>query len=260
MDCCLISLIETIYQNKTSHPFLPTMTISIAGAGGKTSILHQLVSEWKSRGDTGICIGTTTTQMFYPEDDGLYDEIITYETAYGLSARTLFFFSKYYPQTNKVQGLPPEILDDLKHRKKISLIITESDGARGKSIKAPNGREPLHPSTTDIVLGVIGLDSFGKHKTEEVIQRIAYANKITDIDDRPLDVKTYIDLIEHPQGLFKQVPEHALKILVLNKADTIKSKTLKMIKESLILEQLPIDGILMTSLEPHFCLYHSLSL
>ncbi len=259
MECCLLDQLEAMYYQRTSHAFSPTMTISIAGAGGKTSIHQQLVTDWKQKDRRGICIGTTTTQMFYPEDDGLYDEILTYPFDHQIDDGSLFLYWEHNPLTHKIKGLSLSQLDELKTLPSVTLIITESDGARGRSLKAPNQEEPLHPLASDMVIGVIGLSSYGKPISEEVVHRLPFFRNIIDTQ-HPIDARTYIDLILHPQGLFKHAPENALKILILNQADILDDRDQKLIIERLSEENLPIDGILMTSLSRDFILYHSRSI
>ena len=50
-------------------------------------------------------------------------------------------------------------------------ILVEADGAKRKPIKAPADYEPVIPSSTTLVIGVIGLDALGKAIDEETIHR-----------------------------------------------------------------------------------------
>ncbi len=231
------------------------LLVSIAGAGGKTSIHSQLVRDWKSHWDARLCIGTTTTKMFYPLDDGLYDHIMASAVPEGGIQGTCFLYRHLVEGTRKVSGLTPGEVDSLQ-RYEPSLIVCESDGARGMSIKAPGPGEPLHPASADIVIGIIGLSCLGKPCREETVHRMMRFEQLTD-PSRNIGPETFLDLIRHPEGLFKGTPPGAYRVLVLNQGDVLTDLARDDLFDNLCGARLPVDAILLTSMRENFTLYRN---
>ena len=98
-------------------------------------------------------------------------------------------------------------------------IIVEADGSKMKPIKAPRKGEPLIPRSTSIVIGVVGLDAFGKPIDKETVHRVEQFLEVT--EGKPgetIDEAAIVNLVLHEKGLFKNA-EGMKKYLLLNKAD-----------------------------------------
>ena len=132
--------------------------ISLAGAGGKTTILYGLVTELRRRGVTVIATTTTHTQaqdspttappiVFTSEEENWLQSVRARLDRYG--AVTVVSARK---REDKLKGLQPEDIDPL--RGMADCVIIEADGARGRSLKAPASHEPVVPewSTATIVV------------------------------------------------------------------------------------------------------------
>lgn len=198
--------------------------ISIAGGGGKTTTMNRLAKELSQDGKKVLI--TTTTAMMMP-DSGDYDYFITEEEfledpkVLELSAERgkIAVLIGTMIRIDKVKGVEMPIVDQIKEMEIYDHIIVETDGAKRKPIKAPREDEPLNPYSTDLVIGVIGLDSLGKKIEEENVHRVEILKKILNItDEKYIDEEIIAKLAAHPQGLFKNAVGKD-QVLILNKAD-----------------------------------------
>ena len=197
--------------------------ISLVGAGGKTSTLFRLAQELKMFGKKVLV--TTTTNMASAESMQADSLVID-------SSKDLCLFSRVEPGTvvclggsmvndrGKLKGVDLEYISEIYQRHVFDYIVVEADGSKRKPIKAPAHYEPLIPSATTLVIGVIGLDALGKAITEEHVHRPELFCSVTgknmgDIIDR----QCLVSLIISKNGLFKNVGRGCRKLVVLNKAD-----------------------------------------
>ncbi len=199
--------------------------ISIVGAGGKTTLLYRLSKELRNLGKRVIL--TTTTHIYIPSKDN-YDSMLISEEyeavtefVKNLYKSGIYVLGEYINGEDKLKGIDKILVNRIFDFSSIDYVLVEADGAKNKSIKAPDGWEPIIPDITSIVIGVIGMDSLEKVITEESIHRVEnFCNicecKIGDIIDEEMICK----LITHPFGLFKNAPKSAKKIVFLNKTDS----------------------------------------
>jgi probable selenium-dependent hydroxylase accessory protein YqeC len=226
--------------------------ICLVGAGGKTSTMFRLAEEFSSEGRR--VLATTTTAIFYPERDQ-YDQIVVSDSEslgiFDIRSGGITVFGKSISPEGKLLGANPEFIDAIFLKGIFDYIIVEGDGSKGRPIKAPAEYEPVIPSLTTKVLGVIGLDSIGKKICKEYIHRPEHFCEILgchmgDIVDTDMIAR----LIDHEAGLFKDVPASADRYIVLNKADGEKEKLLaaEILHKLSAMESKP-DGIIITSMK-----------
>ena len=196
-----------------SHP-----VISIAGAGGKTTLMFLLAESLP-----GTVVTTTTTKVgnyqierastrvplddFPPEDPG----------------KIIWTSPSLQPQNGKIHGCRvPEFYKLAKQCQSLNLtLIAETDGAARRHIKAPADHEPNIPEVCNVCFYLVGLDVLGKPLNSENVHRPEIFSKLTGAaESSPLTVKSIIDLLEHPAGGLKNVPGGALRIACLTHADT----------------------------------------
>lgn len=218
-------------------PVLPHLTISLVGAGGKTSTMYQLADELAAKGKRVVV--TTSTHIFLPDDrnvvvTGKADEAIAAMkagevTVVGQAAEkqgtksqeseTRKMQASTAPEMRKLCGLPLPELRKLSVAADILLI--EADGAKRLPLKVPRTGEPVIPLETDVVIACAGLDSVGqtfedacfRFETEGGWVR-AGAAKLTDVI-YPEDIA---EILTDERGARKDVGDREYRIL-LNKAD-----------------------------------------
>ncbi|MGQ9509181.1 MAG: selenium cofactor biosynthesis protein YqeC [Thermodesulfobacteriota bacterium] len=205
--------------------------VSLVGAGGKTTLMFRLSEELFN--DKRRVVTTTTTKIFEPsslEAPFLFVDKNEERIKHFLKD---FFFAKYFHLTlaseriesGKLRGLPPDLIDKLWEEYNIEYIIIEADGAKRKSIKAPRESEPIIPSSTTLVIGLLGLDGLGQELNEE---HVFQAERVSKLTETPLGSiiteDTLVRLAIHPEGLFKGSPSESRRIAFLNKIDHLKEK------------------------------------
>lgn len=226
--------------------------ISIVGGGGKTSTMFELSKELKDLGKKVLV--TTSTSIMMPERDQ-YDEFLTLqdgridEDRLVEAARpgTVTVLVGELIRQDKVKGIEEEIIDYIDNEEIFDYIIVEADGSRMRSIKAPREGEPLIPNSTDTVIGVIGMDAYGKEIDEDTVHRLEIFREILDVEDGEIiDEDVIVALVKHPSGLFKN-SEDTKRYLLLNKSDSEELiKAGRRIKEKLP-ESLGLENVYMSS-------------
>ncbi len=200
--------------------------ISFVGAGGKTTMMFALARELKERGFHVLV--TTTTAIYHPDRDGwVYDQLWLNAETVELTGPDLkgggltIAAASYDKKSGKIKGYEPKIIDNLQQQCRFDYILVEADGSKGRPLKAPADHEPVVPALTQYIFGLIGLSSLGKPLSEEWVHRSRQFSELTDCKlGKPITEAEIQSLIGSPQGLFKNSPCDADKIVVLNGAYT----------------------------------------
>lgn len=195
--------------------------VSIVGAGGKTSVMLEIAKECKNKNLKVLL--TTTTKIYYPQEDFI-DNIILLDRdnmdLKNIKEGSITVIGKFLSKENKLIGLDEKFIDNLYKESIFDIIIVESDGAKRKTIKAPNYHEPVIPKLATKVIGVIGIDAIDSKANGENVHRIDEFLNITEIKKgEKINYKAIKKLVKSEKGLFKNTPNKAQKILILNKAD-----------------------------------------
>jgi probable selenium-dependent hydroxylase accessory protein YqeC len=200
--------------------------VSLVGAGGKTSLMFGLARELAGRGEPVLT--TTTTKIMVPTLDqsphlilsGSSDEIVGRAREILRDASHISAASGLIPAQDKLAGLAPEVIDQLWKARVCRWILVEADGAAKRPLKAPAAHEPVIPSCSRAVIGVIGLDVVGRPLGETwVLRPELYAGITHLVLGDQVTEGSIASLIVHPEGLMKGCPPHAERIVFLNKAN-----------------------------------------
>ncbi|MFQ5486413.1 MAG: selenium cofactor biosynthesis protein YqeC [Desulfobacterales bacterium] len=200
--------------------------ISFSGAGGKTSLMFRLARELSKIGEPVLT--TTTTKIWMPSLSQSPAVIFAVSPKELLSkTRNIFQVHSHFSAgaglvccNKKMLGFSPDIVDQLWYSGQFRWILVEADGAAGRSIKAPGPDEPVIPSCSATVIGVIGLDAIGKPMDERSVFRSGIFSKITGLAmGAPLTESAVAAAVLHKEGIMKGAPLNADRLLFLNKAD-----------------------------------------
>ncbi len=196
--------------------------VAIVGAGGKSSLVFALAD--RAAANNVAVVATTTTRMRIPEErDGLAVTLTDAPEIPKPVAGTVAFQARP-PEpgdpADKVRGVLPETVDAWKAARPEALILVEADGAAGRLIKAPASHEPVVPSGTGTVIAVIGLGCFNRPFRDDVVFRPDAVSGLTGLrDGDTITPEAVLPLIGSADGLFKNTPTGARRILFLNQAD-----------------------------------------
>jgi probable selenium-dependent hydroxylase accessory protein YqeC len=199
--------------------------VSLAGAGGKTTLLFRLANELFLSGKRVVT--TTTTRILEPTST---------ETAcffvHSSGEKIKEFLKDHLDQVRhitvagerlgagKVKGVSPDLIIDLWRSSMCDYIIVEADGAAGRPVKAPREQEPVIPSNTTIVVAILGVDGVGAELDEKNVFQPALISRLTGVPlGQRIDAESMATLMTHPEGIFKGAPASSRVVAFLNKVD-----------------------------------------
>ncbi|MBI3150525.1 MAG: putative selenium-dependent hydroxylase accessory protein YqeC [Chloroflexi bacterium] len=193
-------------------------TVSLVGAGGKSTALFQLARQLQP------CIVTATSHLGLWQIP-LADHHIIARSTEDLSnlpnAGVVLITGEI--KSDRTSPVTNEILYWLREesKKRGIFLFVEADGSRQKPLKAPAPHEPPIPEFTETVIVVAGLSAIGKPLTEEHVHRSEIFSQLCGLRaGQPITPKEIIATLTHSQGGLKNIPAHARRIAFLNQADT----------------------------------------
>lgn len=199
--------------------------VSLVGGGGKTSLLFALADELLQR--KRKVVTTTTTKMgqgearrspcFITTESQIpwQDELLT-----GLHEHGHVFLARGLQDSGKVEGVNTSLANEIFQREEIDYIIVEADGSSGCPVKAPAEHEPVIPSSSTIVVAMLGLESIGAPMGPQIVFRMDRFAELTGTKPGQRITPTVLSrLLLAPEGLFKGAPLASKKIVFLNKRD-----------------------------------------
>jgi len=204
--------------------------IALTGAGGKTSTMLRLARELSKKGRRPVC--STTTKVWHREVEKDFSLIMPEGIARlrekinsCLGEGKIPFLGKGILESGKISGIDPQLCDSIFAQGLSDILVLEADGARGLPVKAPAVHEPVVPSTTTLLIAIIGLEILGAAFSADLVFRPDLFAGITGITEGDLiDSRVLADLILSPKGSFKGAPPQARKTVFLNKLDLIGSR------------------------------------
>ena len=121
---------------------------------------------------------------------------------------------------HKVTGPEPETIDTLFAQAEADFIVVEADGSRGLPLKAPAPYEPVIPSTSTLVVALVGVDAVGR-PLGSVTHRPEVAHRFTGLgEDHILSTSDCARILSHPDGLLRATPRGARLVVAVTKANT----------------------------------------
>jgi probable selenium-dependent hydroxylase accessory protein YqeC len=160
--------------------------ISLVGAGGKTTLLYALGRELSAL-RSGVVL-TTTTKIFEPEPSPFFHLFLSSElsairkwVAEHVHLHNGLILARERLPNGKLEGIPPEWVDEIFSIDRVSAVINEADGAAGRPLKAPREGEPVIPESTTLLVPLVGIDGLGRPLDEEWVFRSAIAARLLDL-------------------------------------------------------------------------------
>lgn len=208
----------------------PREHVALVGGGGKTSLMFALAAELTGFGKK-VITGTTTKiandearnaprivctgsnpQWRAQVNEGLtgFGHVLT---GYGALA------------SGKLQGIRSADADLLYKDSLADYLILEADGAARRPVKAPAAHEPVIPLSATLVVAIIGADAISRPCTPDVVYRLEEFKRLTGLrrGDR-LEPERLAGLFWKPEGLFRNSPDSARRIVFLNRVDRMQDQ------------------------------------
>ena len=200
--------------------------VCLVGAGGKTSLMYRLARELSGRG--AKVLTTTTTRIFAPtpkQSPGCIlaarsDDILERAAEMLKKHRHITAAAGESAEAGKLTGLAAEAVDRLRASRVFDWIIVEADGAAGRPLKAPAAHEPVIPSTTDWLVGMVGLSAIGKPLSDPWVFRKEIFSSLSGLaPGAAVTEEAVAAVLVHEQGVLKGAPGECRCIVFLNQAD-----------------------------------------
>lgn len=187
--------------------------VAVVGGGGKTTLVHALGAQL-----AGSVILTCTTKMGRDQHRGLPvlltpsdDELIA---AAGDGPAMVWKAT----EGQKAIGVPPEWCDHWFAL--VDHVVIEADGSRQRPFKAPAPYEPVVPSTTTLMLSVIGADALGRVIADQCHRPLRVAALADCTPYERLTPAAAARVLLHERGARKELPRAArLAVAVTKVAD-----------------------------------------
>lgn len=162
--------------------------ISLAGGGGKTTLMFALGRELSAPGK-GILL-TTTTKIWDPEPAGEFARFFSPDlekirewVRANLERRRYLVVAQGKLEGGKLQGIPIHWVPRLLAIPGVSQVIIEADGAAGRPLKAPREGEPVLPAETTLLVPMAGIDALGRPLGEDYVFRSRIAGRILEEEE-----------------------------------------------------------------------------
>ena len=199
-------------------------TVTITGAGGKTTLMFLLSGELSKIGKVMV---TTTTKIYTPEKSQFEKMYIDSKEIIGEN-KNIFVAGKEI-KDKKLIGLEYDGIKNLK--KDFDYILIEGDGSKEKFLKEWNDTEPCIPNFSNVIIGVINLDITYLDLIEENIHRFElFKEKYPDYINKKVSFDFLKEYIKN--GKFFGENKTARKYIFLNGVDgEEKSEKEKIAKE-----------------------------
>jgi probable selenium-dependent hydroxylase accessory protein YqeC len=207
-----------------------TGVISLVGAGGKTSLMFRLARELSTAGETVLT--TTTTKIFEPSPDQSSCVVMSESAANFLDQASKLLNEhphitaavRKMPDQGKLLGFRPDTIAKIKAANMFRWIIVEADGAAGRPLKVPAAHEPVTPGCTDLQVGLVGLSGVGQPLTDRSVFRDGLFAELTGLArGAAITARVVADVLLHADGIFKDTPAGATRMVFFNQADSGKN-------------------------------------
>lgn len=204
----------------------PCEHMVIVGGGGKTSLLLALTRELSKAGFRVVAATTTKVRhceaidagrLILISDKGWKDSLYRQ-----LDSGHPAFLGRSILASGKVEGIHPELADELFLSGQTDFLIVEGDGAAGRPLKAHNPGEPVVPGSATRVVASAGLEALGQPITNDLVFRMERFREITGAGPGTvLSVNNISLLFSRPDGLYVGSPPGVRLTAFLNKLDLL---------------------------------------
>ena len=204
--------------------------VAVVGGGGKTTLCFALAEALRQTG--AKVVSTTTTKVWRKEAQAFPKVVLmpidrakpeglleTLKTWGGV------FVTPEFLDSGKAEGIPPEFSDEMFSNTGVDYVIIEADGAAGRPLKTPADHEPVIPATVTMVIAVMGLNALGEVLSPDVVFRLDRFTALTGLKEGDLlTSERLVKAFQSEEGLFKNTPSSARRVVFLNQLDILKDE------------------------------------
>lgn len=186
--------------------------IALVGGGGKTTLMHALGDQLRGR-----VVLTTTTKMGSDQHDGRRVLLDPTDDEVVAAADTAPVVVWARVDGSKATGVDPARCDAWFAA--TDHVVVEADGSRGRPFKAPNELEPVVPTTSTLVLAVVGADALGRVIADQCHRPLRVAALAGCRPGQRLDPELAARVILHERGVARRCPSGSELAIAITKVD-----------------------------------------
>lgn len=198
--------------------------ISVVGGGGKTSTIKRLAKELNSLNREVIV--TTTTRLAASEGLSFQYKLFTHDLSENkwlkdgeLPGCELLLIGSEI-EAGKLKGIRPEEVDLVHRLGPQKHVLVEADGAAKKPFKAPASYEPVVPTSSQMVIVMVGAWALGVPVLPEYVHRPQLIAQWAGIGlGDLLTAEVAAKVIMHPESYPKSLPVGAEMAVLINGVD-----------------------------------------
>lgn len=190
--------------------------VAVVGGGGKTTVVHALGHQLR-----GTRVLTCTTKMGAAEHRGrpvLLDPSPDQVRAAAEGPDGPVVVGWQTVQGPKAVGVTPDRCDAW--FEVVDHVVVEADGSKQRPFKAPAGFEPVVPSTTTVMVSVIGADALGRVIADQCHRPLRVAALAGCQPYQRLTPAGAATVLLHPRGARKELPSGARLVVLVTKVSS----------------------------------------
>lgn len=197
--------------------------VSIAGAGGKTTLSHQILLAAVRSGRRCLQLPTahiSMSQACQPVVTGDVNTVILElsdllrRSCADKKGITVSACAALAGINDKYTGFTPEEADEIIRVLKPDLTVTEADGARNLDFKAPADHEKLIPSGSDLTIVCASARAFGRAYDHKRVHRADEVKKFLEEEDNNLITPGLLGRIASSEAGYGYVKNARLAVYV----------------------------------------------
>lgn len=215
--------------------------VAFVGGGGKTTAMFRLAEELTAQGKRVVT--TTTTRIFAAQILLAPKHIFVESAAQALrDARAAIRNAPHVllvgatNEQGKAFGVEPALIDQLITIEEINAVLVEADGSRMRPFKAPAEHEPVIPTTTTLLVPVVGINIIDRPLDAAHVHRAERVAQIANISAGTILQNEHIArVLGDARGGLKDRPAHARVIPLVNQVENAEQlKNARAIAEQLL--------------------------
>jgi molybdenum cofactor cytidylyltransferase len=201
--------------------------VSFVGGGGKTTAMFRLAEELV---DAGKRVVTTTTTRIFAAQIRLApfhiraenDDQALRDLRMALKEHAHVLVVGITSEEGKAYGIGAHLVDRIIALDEVDVVLNEADGSRMRPFKAPGEHEPVIPSSTTLLVPVVGVDAIGVPLDDEHVHRALRVAELAGVNvGTTVEPELVARVIANEQGGLKNRPQQARVVPLINKAQNV---------------------------------------
>jgi probable selenium-dependent hydroxylase accessory protein YqeC len=192
--------------------------VAVFGAGGKSGLLQRLGSELTDKHRNVLLTSLTHSEKFKDWTTLLASRMERDELLSRAQEETYPQVLNAVVKPGKYSGVSTDLLQLI--RKQVDICLFESDGARGRSLKAHNDKDPTVPAFSSQVIVVIGADVVNTTVGDGMVHRPQLFCQLWSLQQSSkLNVDMITRVVTSKKGYGHKIPGTVPRVYFVNKAD-----------------------------------------